>query len=395
MSESGVVRNRGGGRRLPPRMHRQQPQMEWRRRQEQRPLLPGTSSENRTENEVPPTSSSSPANSGYDDSERSNNNNPTNLDRFLEFTTPVVPAQRLPQTIITRRRRRRRHSPENPLYFVLKDLWESMEEWSVYGAGVHILLDGYPVIQYYVPYLSAIQLYIDPSRPSTSQSLEQRMLDGPRLLHDHVAQSLITWIGTDTRPGEESSTMSSSSSGSNDAIQGAQSHVEIGDAEISALNRLSLRDRPKTETRNSPAGQLVFEYFEQDEPSSRKPLTNTVSDLASQFPALTTYRSCDLLPSSWISVAWYPIYRVPMGPTLKNLDACFLTYHCLSTPSNGTATDSLPFRGFNIREFDAAEMPSKLALPTFGLAFYKFQASIWNAPEHYRVSESQFPFTRG
>ncbi|TYG55496.1 hypothetical protein ES288_D09G277800v1 [Gossypium darwinii] len=354
MSESGVVRNRGGGRRLPPRMHRQQPQMEWRRRQEQRPLLPGASSENRTENEVPPTSSSSPANSGYDDSERSNNNNPTNLDRFLEFTTPVVPAQRLPQTIITRRRRRRRHSPENPLYFVLKDLWESMEEWSVYGAGVHILLDGYPVIQYYVPYLSAIQLYIDPSRPSTSQR----------------------------RPGEESSTMSSSSSGSNDAIQGAQSHVEIGDAEISALNRLSLRDRPKTETRNSPAGQLVFEYFEQDEPSSRKPLTNTVSDLASQFPALTTYRSCDLLPSSWISVAWYPIYRVPMGPTLKNLDACFLTYHCLSTPSNvGTATDSLPFRGFNIREFDAAEMPSKLALPTFGLAFYKFQASIWNAPD--------------
>ncbi|MBA0588750.1 hypothetical protein Gorai_001842, partial [Gossypium raimondii] len=317
---------------------------------------------NRTENEVPPTSSSSPANSGYDDSERNNNNIPTNLDRFLEFTTPVVPAQRLPQTIITRRRRRRRHSPENPLYFVLKDLWESMEEWSVYGAGVHILLEGYPF-------------------PAVVPSLEQRILDGPRLLHDHVAQSLITWIGTDTRPGEESSTMSSSSSGSNDAIQGAQSHVEIGDAEISALNRLSLRDRPTTETRNSPAGQLVFEYFEQDEPSSRKPLTNTVSDLASQFPALTTYRSCDLLPSSWISVAWYPIYRVPMGPTLKNLDACFLTYHGLSTPSNGTATDSLPFRGFNIREFDAAEMPSKLALPTFGLAFYKFQASIWNAPD--------------
>lgn len=72
--------------------------MEWRRRQEQRPLLPGTSSENRTDNEVAPTSSSSsPANSGYDNSERNNNNNPTNLDRFLEFTTPVVPAQRLPQ----------------------------------------------------------------------------------------------------------------------------------------------------------------------------------------------------------------------------------------------------------------------------------------------------------
>ncbi|KHG18941.1 Coagulation factor VIII [Gossypium arboreum] len=332
MSESGVVRNRGGGRRLPPRRHRQQGGVGRNKGRCFQGLR------RRTERIT---------------SERNNNNNPTNLDRFLEFTTPVVPAQRLPQTIITRRRRRRRHSRENPRYFVLKDLWESMEEWSVYGAGVHILLEGYPVIQYYVPYLSAIQLYIDPSRPSTSQRM----------------------------PGEESSIMSSSSSGSNDAIQGAQSHVEIGDAEILALNRLSLRDRHETDTRNNPAGQLVFEYFEQDEPSSRKPLTNTVSDLASQFPALTTYRSCDLLPSSWISVAWYPIYRVPMGPTLKNLDACFLTYHCLSTPSNGTATDSLPLRGFNIRELDAAEMPSKLPLPTFGLAFYKFQASIWNAPE--------------
>lgn len=97
MSDSGVVRNRGGGRRLPPWRHRQQPQMEWRRRQEQRPLLSGTSLENRTENEVPLTSPSSPANGGDNNSERNNNNNPTNLDRFLEFTTPVVPAQRLPK----------------------------------------------------------------------------------------------------------------------------------------------------------------------------------------------------------------------------------------------------------------------------------------------------------
>jgi hypothetical protein len=30
-----------------------------------------------------------------------------------------------------------------------------------------------------------------------------------------------------------------------------------------------------------------------------------VSVLAGRFPALKTFRSCDLLPSSWMSVAWY------------------------------------------------------------------------------------------
>ena len=29
----------------------------------------------------------------------------------------------------------------------------------------------------------------------------------------------------------------------------------------------------------------------------------------------------------------YPIYRIPMGPTLQNLDASFLTFHYLSTHS--------------------------------------------------------------
>ena len=52
-------------------------------------------------------------------------------------------------------------------YFVLGDLWESFKEWSAYGAGVPLLLNGSEtVVQYYVPYLSGIQLYLDPSQPS-------------------------------------------------------------------------------------------------------------------------------------------------------------------------------------------------------------------------------------
>lgn len=53
-------------------------------------------------------------------------------------------------------------------YFVLGDLWESFKEWSAYGAGVPLVLNGSEsVTQYYNVSLSAIQLYIDPSKPSS------------------------------------------------------------------------------------------------------------------------------------------------------------------------------------------------------------------------------------
>lgn len=44
--------------------------------------------------------------------------------------------------------------------FTLGDLWNSYDEWSAYGAGVPIALDnGDTLVQYYVPYLSAIQIF--------------------------------------------------------------------------------------------------------------------------------------------------------------------------------------------------------------------------------------------
>jgi hypothetical protein len=58
---------------------------------------------------------------------------------------------------------------DSPPYFCLDDLWESFREWSAYGAGVPLVLNGgESVIQYYVPYLSAIQLYADPARHDAS-----------------------------------------------------------------------------------------------------------------------------------------------------------------------------------------------------------------------------------
>ncbi|WCJ23365.1 hypothetical protein M5689_005395 [Euphorbia peplus] len=290
----------------------------------------------------------------------------TNLDRFLEFTTPVVPAQFSPKTRIKGWRTRQ---PECHSYFLLGDLWESFKEWSAYGAGVPLLLNGSEtVMQYYVPYLSGIQLYIDPSRPL------------PRL----------------RRPGEETDAESSretSSDGSSDF--GADRVVNNGawvprtqqnfmDANIQSLSKLSLRSKPLKGSSSdeceisNPPGRLVFEYMEHASPFTREPLADKISVLTSQFPELKTLRSCDLLPSSWISVAWYPIYRIPVGPTLQNLDACFLTFHSLSTTSQSQNMDGMHLHGSSIREVPSADMPFKLPLPTFGLASYKFKVSFWN-----------------
>lgn len=58
-------------------------------------------------------------------------------------------------------------------YFVLGDLWESFREWSAYGAGVPLVLNGNDcVVQYYVPYLSGIQIYVDTSKPSDKSRYE-------------------------------------------------------------------------------------------------------------------------------------------------------------------------------------------------------------------------------
>lgn len=49
---------------------------------------------------------------------------------------------------------------EKSEYFTLGDLWDCYEEWSSYGIGAPIALkNNENVVQYYAPYLSAIQIY--------------------------------------------------------------------------------------------------------------------------------------------------------------------------------------------------------------------------------------------
>ncbi|CAH8382372.1 unnamed protein product [Eruca vesicaria subsp. sativa] len=70
----------------------------------------------------------------------------------------------------------------------------------------------------------------------------------------------------------------------------------------------------------------------------------------------------------------YPIYKIPTRPTLKDLDACFLTYHSLHTPFQGAdvTTESM----FEVQPRESVE---KTTLPIFGLASYKLRGSVWTS----------------
>lgn len=84
----------------------------------------------------------------------------------MKHTTPIVTAQHFPKTSM--KGWRNQDSNYHP-YFILGDLWESLKEWSAYGVGVPLVLnESDSVVQYYVPFLSAIQLYVDPSSPLTT-----------------------------------------------------------------------------------------------------------------------------------------------------------------------------------------------------------------------------------
>lgn len=297
----------------------------------------------------------------------------TNLDRFLDSTKPLVPAQYFSKTTM---RGWRTCDVEFQPYFMLNDLWEAFKEWSAYGAGVPLVLDECDsVVQYYVPYLSGIQLYGEPATRSNAK---------PR------------------QAGEDSDCdyyRDSSSDGSSDyeIDKGIKfTREQRGWRHLTSevpirLGGLSINDEQSPrqggfssddgEAGNSQ-GVLLFEFLEQDPPYCREPLADKISDLACRYPGLKTLRSCDLLPASWISVAWYPIYRIPTGPTLKDLDACFLTYHTLSTPMTGGGSTQAPIV-INPSEIDGVP---KISLPAFGMASYKIKGSMWT---QHGISESQ------
>lgn len=290
----------------------------------------------------------------------------SNIERFLEAITPSVNAQYLSKTTM---RGWRTCDVEFQPYFTLSDLWESFKEWSAYGAGVPVVLDdSESVVQYYVPYLSAIQIFVDPSKSSVKSRRTSEDSDG-----DFVSR--------------DSSSEGSSDSERDRALaisRGQRNHYSHPNDISLKMDSLFLRAQRKglqegfssdDSESGTPQGRLLFEYLEHGQPYGREPLADKISDLASRFLELKSLRSCDVLASSWFSVAWYPIYRIPTGPTLKDLDACFLTYHSLHTPLGGVPEAQAPVVIYP-SEIDGNP---RISLPVFGLSSYKFRGSLWTS----------------
>ncbi|KAL5187933.1 hypothetical protein HKD37_05G013518 [Glycine soja] len=274
----------------------------------------------------------------------------SNIDRFLESTTPSVSAQYFSKTTM---RGWKFCDVEYQSYFALSDLWESFKEWSAYGAGVPLVLDqSDSVVQYYVPYLSAIQLYAHSAEKATAKPRYTGEDSDGDYYRDSCSEG-----SSDYEYGKRTEFMTQRSS------QYLTGGISL------QMNTLSMHDKHSTvqegfSSDDSETGNpqdLLFEYFEQDPPYSREPL----ADKAITDPLLM-----------------YPIYRIPTGPTLKDLDGCFLTYHTLHTPLTGSGRTHAPTLVYP-SEMDGVP---KISIPTFAMASYKLKGSIWMKKG---VSESQ------
>eukprot|EP00249_Psilotum_nudum_P023935 c29031_g1_i1 orf=390-1727(-) len=298
-----------------------------------------------------------------------------NLDRFLESTCPSVQPLYLPKSCqweACQSRLQLGHTEPLP-YFALADLRDSFGEWSAYGAGVPITLNGNEtVVQYYAPYLSAMQLYT--ARSGQRPFLKFRHPNGDSDASDYSCSEV-------------------SSDGESDRLPECWK-CECGKTHKRDAGECCICDAFKKD-RNIPRyripegdgwdwhGHLLFEYFEESPPHGRVPLADKITELARVFPELRSLRSVDLLPASWMSVAWYPIYRIPTGPTLRDLAACFLTYHCLSTSwqdgaLSGIVEPSKSPAACSVSLLSDRHLP-RIYLQAFGLAHYKLRGSIWTS----------------
>ncbi|KAG6589211.1 hypothetical protein SDJN03_17776, partial [Cucurbita argyrosperma subsp. sororia] len=249
------------------------------------------------------------------------------LDSFLHYTTPVAQSQFLLKPEI-KKLNRFWHALEREKieYFTLSNLWNCYAEWSAYGAKVPITLsDGESLNQYYVPYLSGIQIF-------TSFRLK-----------------------TESGNGETGDSCS-------------DCHCEAGSTSSDDEARL---------------GYLYFEFIEKSTPYVRLPLLDKINELARRFPGLMTLRSVDLSPASWMSVSWYPIYHIPMGRNIKDLNTCFLTYHILSSSFQDKKMEECS----RMTRQRTREPGEGIPLAPFGVVTYKMQGSLWMAGNDGRDQE--------
>ncbi|XP_008648212.1 uncharacterized protein [Zea mays] len=224
----------------------------------------------------------------------------------------------------------------------LRTVWQWYEEPSCYGLDVKAqdlwrskaLWNSHcQFTTYFVPYLSAVQLFSQPKRTSGGS------IDKESIHRD---------VTCETSP----------------QLNLPPIFAKLFPKQSVPVNKPStLRTE---DDQQSADGELVFEFFEYEQPYSRRQLFDKVNELIagakpsncqiSGDPKNLEASLHDLHPASWYCVAWYPIYRIPDG----KFQATFLTYHSL---------------GHWIRRSSSAG--GAAVLPVMGLQSYNAKAEWW------------------
>ncbi|TYK07036.1 DUF789 domain-containing protein [Cucumis melo var. makuwa] len=166
----------------------------------------------------------------------------SNLDCFLHCTTPVTEIRNLNRLWHPWER-------EKVEYFTLSDLWKCFDEWSAYGAKVPITLhNGETLTQYYVPYLSAIQIFTGLREETESGDGDTRDSSSDCCSEESDSDKLWRWEGSGSTSSED------------------------GGSEQEAF--LHLNDR---------LGYLYFQFFEKSTPYGRVPLLDKCGSVASKL----------------------------------------------------------------------------------------------------------------
>ncbi|XP_062233998.1 uncharacterized protein LOC133931184 [Phragmites australis] len=204
---------------------------------------------------------------------------------------------------------------------------------------------------YFVPYLSAIQLFSKPKR-TNGGSIDKEAIDMDMTCEASPCLNLppifAKLLPQQSNPRNRSSTLSTE------------------------------------DDQQSANGELIFEYFESEQPCWRRQLFDKVNELISGVkpsncqisgdPKSLGLSLHDLHPASWYCVAWYPIYRIPDG----KFQAAFLSYHSLRHwIHRGSSADQ------------AGHAP--VVLPVIGLQSYNDKAEWWFQMRKSEESQSSEP----
>ncbi|RXH96682.1 hypothetical protein DVH24_009186 [Malus domestica] len=254
-------------------------------------------------------------------------------------------------------------------------LWQWYEKYGSYGLEIRaeelgnskrLGADCFAFRAYFVPYLSGIQLFKNGNADYVDTNTWFRVSDASSSSPDTETSKKSSSIGSMPI----FSVLLPQSDHKEDAItQPLVNQFCISEQSSASAKDASVR---LTDTTGTGDLELLFEYFESEQPHERRPLYNKIKELvrgdglshskAYGDPTKLEYMNLnDLHPRSWYSVAWYPIYRIPDG----NFRAAFLTYHSLGHLVRRSA------------KFEPHNLDACIVSPVVGLQSYNAQAECW------------------